>query len=110
MLLKQNKVQFGSVEYIFIRRDINELMEKRNALRRTYESNKELYLQTTNSIKALAILIYFKHIPKTKVEADGQGNLVENIKSNVNSYLTEKQKKRLEKSKLKESQQDLFAL
>lgn len=108
MLLKQNKVQFGSVEYIFIRRDINELMEKRNALRRTYESNKELYLQTTNSIKALASLIYFKHTPKTKVESDEQGSLVENIKSNVDLYLTDKQKKRLEKLKLKESQSLLF--
>lgn len=63
-LVVQKRVCFGSPEFMFLRRDINIMLNQRDRLKcghkLKYEENKERVDFLQNTIRALAGLVYFK--------------------------------------------------
>jgi hypothetical protein len=102
-LVVVKRVAFGTPEFMFLRTDINLLMKERLILRKLFSSKEERYRWICNTIRAMADLVYF--LPKEKKLMDARVNI---SPANKPVYLSKKQQEQLTKSKLKESQKQLF--
>lgn len=65
-LVVVKKVCFGTPEFMFLRRDMDILLKKRNSLKPFYKDNEAEYRHTNALICNMASLVYFKRNPRIK--------------------------------------------
>jgi len=60
------RVEFGTPEFIFLRYKIDVLVKERKVLCKNYESNALTISWISNTLRAMASLVYFAYKPKIK--------------------------------------------
>lgn len=67
-LVPVKRICFGSVEFMFMRTDLDIMIRERERLKKKYQENKERVGWLGNTIRAIAELVYFKRVPRKKIE------------------------------------------